>query len=170
MTRPIVNIDELELADHGKGSRFAARRARIGGLIGMSRLGAQYHLVPPGRTAYPRHNHYNNEELLVILEGQGSYRAGDDTWPIRAGDVIAAPAGGPETAHQLLNTGGADLGYLVISTRNDPDVVEYPDSAKFGVMAGVPEGAGMLGARFRYIGRKDTAVDYWDGEDIGDDE
>ena len=169
MTKPVVNIADLSMRAVGKGSRFGGSAGRIGGLIGMEQLGAQYLVVPPGKAAYPRHSHRNNEEMFVILEGAGEYQLGDAIWPVQAGDVIAAPAGGTETAHQLRNTSSADLRYLAISSRQDPDIMDYPDSGKFAVSAGVPRGGSLQAASFFYIGRKDTAVDYWDGEDIGED-
>jgi hypothetical protein len=35
----------------------------------------------------------------------------------RSGDVIACPAGGRETAHQIINTGTDELRYLAVSTK-----------------------------------------------------
>ena len=166
---PIANMFDLPTRHNVKGSRFESRATRLGGAVGAKELGAQYIVVPPGKTAYPLHNHHNNEEMFVILEGEGTYRRADETWPVKAGDVIAAPAGGVETAHQLINDGVAELKYLAISTRNDPDIFEYPDSGKFGLSAGIPDGGSMQAAKLFYVGRKDTAVDYWDGEDIGEE-
>jgi uncharacterized cupin superfamily protein len=103
--------------------------------------------------------------MMLILSGQGAYRVGDETFPVRAGDVIAAPAGEASSAHQLSNTGTEDLRYLCFSTRFDPDVVEYPDSGKFGVASMVPEGKGLTSAQLAYVGRLDSAVNYWDGEE-----
>lgn len=168
--KPIINIDELQLREFRKGSRYEANLGRIGSLIGMQQLGAQYHVVPPGKAAFPRHAHHKNEELFVVLGGSGEYQCGDQTWPVRAGDVIAAPASDGDAAHQMRNTGSADLTYLAISTRHDPDVVEYPDSKKFAVASRVPADKGLLGARVTYIGRLETSLDYWDGEDIGEEE
>ncbi|UXU74635.1 MULTISPECIES: cupin domain-containing protein [unclassified Paracoccus (in: a-proteobacteria)] len=130
----------------------------------MSDLGAQYFEVPAGKSAFPRHNHHCNEEFFVILAGSGKYRMGDREWSVGAGDVIAAPAGDASTAHRLTNTGSDDLRYLVISTRHDPDVVEYPDSSKLLVAAGIPPGQGLLSARFRHIGWLGQDPDYWANE------
>ena len=78
---------------------------------------------------------------------------------VGVGDVIGAPAGGRDTAHQLINTGDVDLRVLVASSMHEPDVCEYPDSDKFAVMAG-PQGA----RSFTHIGRRMDAVDYYEGE------
>ena len=37
------------------------------------------------------------------------------------------------------------------------------------VAAGIPAGGGMMGAEFVLRGRDRPLLDYWDGEDIGDD-
>jgi uncharacterized cupin superfamily protein len=169
VSKPIVNIDELEMTPMTKGTRFARQTGRIGAVTGMQQLGAQYVVVPPGKTAFPFHSHRNNEEMFVVLEGEGTFRKGADRWPIRAGDVISAVAGDASTAHQILNTGTADIRYFAISTRNDPDICEYPDSGKYMVASGIPDGSGMLAAQFVLRGRDTPQLDYWDGEDIGED-
>lgn len=169
MPKPIVNLSDLVMKHAAKGKRYGAQAGRIGGVIGMEQLGAQYMIVPPGRAAFPRHAHHRNEEMFVILEGTGTYRAGDQSWPVRPGDVIAAPAGFGGTAHQLTNTADAELRYLVVSTRHALDVTEYPDSGKFAVTSGIPAGQGMLAAAFAHVGRIGDTLDYWDGEDVGED-
>jgi uncharacterized cupin superfamily protein len=84
---------------------------------------------------------------------------------VRAGDVIACPPGGPETAHQLVNTSTTDLRYLAVSTVMLPEIVDYPDSNKFGVRWALPPGTGGEQRSFRYLGRVDAGLtDYWDGE------
>lgn len=169
MSKPIVNIAELTMKASSKGTRYAASAGRIGGVIGMQQLGAQYITVPAGKTAYPKHSHRNNEEMFVILEGTGRYHRGDESWDVTAGDVISAVAGDASTAHQLINTGGGDLRYFAISTRNDPDICEYPESGKFMVASGIPAGGGMVDAAFKIRGRDKPFLDYYDGEDIGED-
>jgi len=162
--KPLVNIADVPLRDGGDGDRFVARLGRIGALIGAVKLGCQLHLVPPGKKAFPRHAHHANEEIFFVVSGEGTYRLGDAAWPIRAGDVIGAPAGDAATAHQIVNTGAEELRYLAFSTRLDPDVTEYPDSGKFSVASMIPPGKGMTAARFNYTGRNDSRVDYFDGE------
>ena len=164
MKKPVINLADVQMRDSGNGEGFVARLGRIGPLIGAEKLGCQLHVVPPGKKAFPRHNHHANEEMFFVVTGEGSYRAGEETYLIRAGDVIAAPAGDTSTAHQIINSSAGDLTYLAFSTRLDPDVTEYPDSGKFGVAASIPPGGGMASAKFTFLGRKDHPVDYFDGE------
>lgn len=158
---PIITPVELDLEHWEKGSAFEARDASFGATLGLKELGIGYSEVPPGKSGCPFHNHHIEEELFVILSGEGEYRFGENRYPVKAGDVLGAPAGGPQTAHHLINTGNAPLKYLSISTRAKADIVEYPDSGKF--LAKSPETPhGKPG--FRFIGREESAVDYWDGE------
>jgi len=138
--------------------RFGGRFAPLGQVLGARKLGYNVTVLPPGKRGFPFHSHRANEEMFFILEGTGELRLGQEVHPVRPGDVIACPPGGPETAHQIVNTGTTELKYLAVSTQLHPDVCHYPDSGKFGVLDGFgPDG-------FRFIGRPDSQLDYWDGE------
>jgi len=161
--KPLVNLADVASFPFGNGEGYAATLGMVGKAIGSEKLGAMLTVVEPGKAAFPHHVHHTNEEMFIILEGEGTYRFGDQRYPVKTGDVLAAPPGGPERAHQILNTGSQTLKYLSISTKIDTEVVEYPDSGKFAVMSRFDwdnPGAGGV----RYIGRTDTSLDYWDGE------
>ncbi|KVD40505.1 hypothetical protein WI84_07735 [Burkholderia ubonensis] len=161
---PVVHLDELELVMQQHGERHASRQSAIGPKIGFKWLGCKLVEVLPGKRAWPFHHHYGNEELFVILEGEGMLRHGDSTYCVSAGDLIGAQAGGAEHAHQLINTSTQPLRYLAISTQRAPDVVGYPGSRKFAVFAGAAPGGPKEARTFEHIARLDAAVDYWDGE------
>ncbi|MFQ5622738.1 MAG: cupin domain-containing protein [Paracoccaceae bacterium] len=168
MTGPVLNVaDAKDFPNRPQGQgleKFGSVMAPMGKAIGAEKLGAMYMQVEPGKRAFPYHCHHGNEEMFVILEGEGTYRYGGAEYPLRAGDVGAAPAGGPETAHQIINTGTETLRYLSLSTKYDPDIAEYPDSGKFAAMA-IGPGGDFMNARLKYIGRQDSAVGYFEGED-----
>ena len=170
-TRPILNLDDVEFqsrppafaATGDAAQRFDARMGVVGARIGAKGLGYNITAVPPGKRAFPLHNHMVNEEMFFILEGRGELRLGDATHPVRAGDFIACPAGGRETAHQLVNTGDGELKYLAVSTALSPELCQYPDSDKFAVSV-YGESARPGDWRFRYVGREEDARGYWEGE------
>lgn len=166
MTKPVINVADVPLNDFGNGKGFAAKLGRISPEIGSTGIGCLLTVVPPGKKAFPFHNHHVMHELFVILEGTGTYRFGEGRYPIKAGDVLAAPPGGPEAAHQIVNTGEVDLKYLGISDipSDDAEIVEYPDSGKFMAMSR-SDGGGPMTAKFRVMGRERPALDYWDGEE-----
>lgn len=159
--RSAVNIGELTLEHWTQGTLYESRDASFGALLGLKELGISYNEVPPGKSGCPFHNHHVEEELFVILSGEGEYRIGPERIAVKKGDILGAPAGGPDTAHQLINTGTAPLTYLVMSSKTKAEIVEYPDSGKFMAKTYAtrerPE-------RFAFIGRGDTAVDYWEDE------
>ena len=89
---------------------------------------------------------------------------GEQSYSIRSGDFIACPPGGKEMAHKLINTGKDELRYLAVSTKISPEIVDYPDSGKFGVLEEPAIGPDGQPKRFVYIGRQSDSGDYWDGE------
>lgn len=165
MNPPILNIAELEYRQWGNGKSFEARLGAIGAKLGAQKLGYNLTVVPPGKRAFPLHSHRANEEMFFVLEGEGELRVAEARYPIRRGDVVACPPGGPETAHQIINTSNsAELKYLAVSTRISPEITEYPDSRKFGVLRELPAGPDGKPQLWRHLARAGTSLDYWDGE------
>jgi uncharacterized cupin superfamily protein len=162
-TKPVINIADVPLRDTGDGKGFSAKVGSFGGSIGSAGIGCMLHVVEPGKKAFPYHVHHQIHELFVILEGEGEYRFGAERYPVKAGDVLAAPTGGPEAAHQIVNTGKAVMKYLGISTKADTEVVEYPDSGKFAVTSHF-DWATMSGG-VRHIAKPGTSLGYYDGEE-----
>jgi len=162
--KPVMNIADVPLRDNKRGDTFDAQVGSFGRMIGSTGLGVMLHVVEPGKKAFPFHAHHMTQELFVILEGEGTYRFGTQKYPVKAGDVLAAPAGGPEVAHQIVNTGTKTLKYLGISANpGTGDVVEYPDSKKFAVSSRYDWTTGKVGG-IRFVGRVEDSLDYWDGE------
>ena len=160
VTKPVLNIADAPLVERGNGGKFAVKWGRMGPHIGSTGLGCALHVVPPGKRAFPMHRHHVIEELFYVISGEGQYRWGDKTYPVRPGDVISAPAG--TEAHQLVNTGKEDLRFLGISTVGAVDVCDYPESGKMAVAAGI-RNADFTTATFKGMGRIQPA-DYYDGE------
>lgn len=163
MTKPVINLADVDLQAVGNGAGFAARIGSFGDRIGSDGIGCMLHVVEPGKKAFPFHVHHLMHELFVILEGEGTYRFGSSTYPIKAGDVCAAPPGGPERAHQIINTGSGTLRYLGLSTNSGSEVVEYPDSGKVGVVSRF-DWATMSGGVRHMFRLGDKPLDYHDGE------
>jgi uncharacterized cupin superfamily protein len=169
--KPVLNLDEVQIGDRpqmfqptGKAvERFASRMGAVGARIGARMLGYNITAVPPGKRAFPLHNHHANEEMFFILQGTGELRVGDERYSLRTGDFIASPPGGPDTAHQIINTGTQELRYLAVSTMITPETVEYPDSGKIALLSRQPVADGST-RLVRHIGRPGDSVDYWDGE------
>lgn len=169
---PILNLNEVpltprpaEFAPEGPAAeQFALSSAPLGRRLGARKLGYSLCAVPPGKAAYPFHSHRENEEMFLVLRGRGELRLGEAVHALREGDVVACPPGGPETAHQIRNTGEEELRYLAVSTRLSPEICDYPDSGKFGVYADLGQGPDGQPAYFYFMGREAQMLDYWAGE------
>lgn len=117
------------------------------------KLGAAIDTLAPGKIVCPYHYHLAQEEMFVVLQGQGHLRVAGEMVPVKAGDVVFIPPG-PEYPHQFVNTSDAPMTYLSISTQERPEICEYPDSGKYAAYA----------HGFSAIQRRANNLDYYDGE------
>lgn len=158
--KPFLNLDEIvEFDDVEENGLFTSKRALFSAGIGARKLGYNLTVLPPGKAQCPFHSHRGEEEMFLILEGEGELRFGEQRYPIRKHDIIACPTGGAEVAHQIINTGASDLRYLALSNLCEVEICEYPDSGKVSAVA-VRDGEQRLGKIFR----AEQTVDYYDRE------
>ncbi|MDF1749291.1 MAG: cupin domain-containing protein [Alphaproteobacteria bacterium] len=162
--RPVIQLNKLSLEPQTHGENFEAKFAPITTEAGAKRLGARYVEVPPGKRAWPYHAHHENDEIFVILGGAGQLRLGKEKFTVSSGDVVVCPAGGAETAHQLIAEGNEALRYVAISSMHVPDVLEYPDSNKLRVFVGSAPGGDKAARRLELTFMKNDTVGYWEGE------
>src|SRR3972149_10245757 len=157
----VIHLSEVpsETMKVPEGSSFGGLRQRVGMAIGAQKLGYSFFTVPPGKAAFPFHLHNANEEMIYILEGEGTLRLGKDEIPVIGGTFVACPPG-PDLPHQLINTSKRDIRYLVVSTMEYPEISEHPDSDKIG--AYVTSAGPQAGFRALYF--KDANVPYYEGE------
>ena len=156
--RLIRNFNDVEPEHQVRAPLYDTWCARLATGTVASKLGASIDTVAPGQRSCPYHFHYAQEEMFIVLEGTGTLRVAGEMLPLRAGDVIFVPPG-PEYPHQLINTSDAPLKYLSVSTRESPEVCEYPDSGKYLAMA-----RGADGQPWEGLHRAADNVDYWEGE------
>jgi uncharacterized cupin superfamily protein len=155
----IRNFKDIERKRDERAPLYDSTGARLAPGTAATKLGISVDSVAPGKRSCPYHFHYAQEEAFVVLSGEGSLRVAGEMLPIKAGDTIFIPPG-PEYPHQIINTSDAPLEYLSISTRDSPEVVEYPDSGKY--LASATRGGEPFG--FARMHREKDDLDYWDGE------
>jgi uncharacterized cupin superfamily protein len=164
----VVNIDEVAAREDGRGS-FGFRARRLGPDAGSRALGCSHLELAPGKTAFPFHFHSAMEEAIYVLEGTGTMRIGGDRVEVRAGDWIAFPAG-PESSHQLTNSGSSTLRYLALSGPASPvtlDILGYPDSKKVAYASGVDPAKGIRGPVWlRGLHKEQPPADYYEDEPL----
>ena len=173
-SKPVVNVDEVltqsEYTDtNPERGKFQARFGFIGKALGTRKIGINVTVVPAGKAAWPRHYHYNNDEMFLVLEGTGTLHHGEDDYPIKPMDVIHIEAG-TGIPFQIENTGTEELRYLALSTLDPADVFVYPDSQKVGIMSLAAPFRDLSGQAdgglepFRRWISTDMSVGYWDNE------
>jgi uncharacterized cupin superfamily protein len=149
----IRNFNDATLQRQERAPLYDTLCASLSDGTRATKLGAAIDIVAPGKRSCPYHYHLAQEEIFVVLEGQGSLRVAGEMLPLRAGDVVFIPPG-PEYPHQLINSSDAPLKYLSISTQEQPELCCYPDSGKTGAFA----------TGHRLMQRAASNLDYWDGE------
>jgi uncharacterized cupin superfamily protein len=107
-------------------------------------------VVFAGMESAPAHCHSLEEEIFVILDGDGVVVLGEVQTPVRSGHVISRPAG-TGVAH-VFRAGAGGLTYLAYGMRHPADACYYPRSNKVAF-----RGIGLIARLER--------LDYWDGED-----
>jgi len=157
--RLIRNFGDAALTRELRPPLYDSHGARLAMGTAARKLGATVDIVAPGMRSCPYHLHHAQEEMFIVLEGTGTLRVAGEMLPLRAGDVVFIPPG-PDYPHQIINTSEMPLKYLSISTKEQPEIVEYPDSGKYLASArlqGQDQG-------FARIHRAQDDLDYWDGE------
>jgi uncharacterized cupin superfamily protein len=149
MRRFNLHAPEFDRSSERDGYRW--RGARVGAALDADQIGASLYELGEGERSFPYHFHHGNEELLLVVSGSPTVRTPEGERVLRRGDVLCFPVGSGG-GHQVTGPGTV----LIVSEKNLPEIVEYPDSGKVGVRSPHIEG----GQNFRAT----DAVDYWDGE------
>ena len=152
MRRVNLPTAEIPADEHPEGYRHG--RLKVAPLIGAATMTGSYYVLPPGQANCPYH-YESDKEWLLVLEGRVTVRHPEGEDILEPGDLVCFPAG-PDGAHKLTNAGDEPVRMFLVSTANLPAVAVYPDSGKIGVWT--------EGRRDNIMVRRDSAVDYYDGE------
>jgi len=153
----VVNVEDVQ--PRRRAGATVERTVRdLGRAAGSFATGLSLIEVSPGKLHNPPHSHSAEEEIFVVTGGEGTlelwHGAAPDgpheEHPVRAGSVVARPAGS-RVAHAF-RARADGLTFLAYGTRDPRDITFYPRSQKVSL-----RGLGV-------IGRLDV-LDYWDGED-----
>ena len=108
-------------------SRVLPRHKRpLGDALGLTRIGINLTMLPPGKESSMRHWHTHEDEFVYVLEGEVVLRTDRGEQLLRAGMCAGFPAGATD-AHQLINRGERAALYLEVSNRELADSASYPD-------------------------------------------
>jgi uncharacterized cupin superfamily protein len=134
---------------------FRAGIAKLGKLLGAEESGISAYEIPPGQSICPYHYEVGEEEWLLVLEGAPTLRHPAGSERLDPWDVVCFPRG-PEGAHGVGNETERTVRVLMFSTVVVPTATVYPDSDKVGIWTGDPA--------VDVMARRDSGVDYYDGE------
>lgn len=123
----ICNLgDGLTPLNDGGFADLGGMGNRLGEKLGLSRIGINYEIVPPGsRSSFP-HAEKEEEEFILVLRGKPDVWIDGELHPLNEGDCVAF-ASGTGIAHSFLNNSDADVHLLVIGEHKRPgNQINYP--------------------------------------------
>ncbi len=145
----LVRLQDVSAVGTSKKTVSRIRRD-LGRAMGSRTSGLQHVAISPGKISCPPHCHSAEDELFVVLEGEGTLLLGDDEYALRHGHVVARPAG-TGVAHAFKAT-ESGLTLLAYGTRRSTDMSYYPRSHKINF-----RGLGVIG--------RISPLEYWDNEE-----
>lgn len=101
-------------------------KRRLGDALGLTHIGINRTVLPPGKQSSMRHWHTHEDEFVFVLEGELVLRTAAGEQRLTAGMCAGFPAGSDD-GHQLLNRGAQPAVYLEVSNRDAADCVYYSD-------------------------------------------
>lgn len=127
-----IKIDNVPRQSWEVGELKAERR-RLGAATGAARLGVAIIEVAPGARATPPHSHADEDELFLVLEGDGlSWQSSGSkdarTYAISEGDVLFHEGNGD--AHTLI-AGDRGLTVLVLAEGSRTNITYLPRAQQF---------------------------------------
>jgi len=145
----LVRLKDVRAVGASKKTVSRIRRD-LGRAIGSRKSGLQHVAISPGKISCPPHCHSAEEELFVVLEGEGALLLGGDEYSLIQGHVVARlPGTGVAHTFKAAESG---LTLLAYGTRRSTDLCYYPRSRKIAF-----RGLGVIG--------RITPVEYWEGEE-----
>jgi uncharacterized cupin superfamily protein len=144
----IVNLDDVE-AERDSPRAFERTWRGLGEAAGSLRTGLNYVEVAPRKPATPLHCHSAEEEIFVVLDGEGTLLLGDERIPVERGHVVGRPPG--TRVPHAFEAGERGLSFLAYGTREPNDIAYYPRSGKLNF-----RGVGVI--------TRIEKLDYWEGE------
>ncbi len=150
----IVNVQDVE-----PDVRGGRRRRDLARAAGSRWTGLKHIELDPGVLSGPPHVHSAEEEILVVLEGEGTLEltpsmppsAESEQHAVRRGSVVARPPG-TGVAHAF-RAGDSGLTLIAWGTRDPNDICWYPRSKKI-----FWRGVGVVG--------RIEQLDYWEGGEL----
>jgi uncharacterized cupin superfamily protein len=145
----VLSLDDVEPVTVSR-PRVERTRRDLGRRLQSERSGLQHVVVAAGKESAPLHCHSIEEEIFVLLGGNGVVVLDEEETRVGRGHVIGRPAA--TGISHTFRAGQEGLTYLAYGTRDPGDICYYPRSNKIAF-----RGVNLMARLER--------LDYWDGED-----
>lgn len=99
---------------------------RLGDAGGLTQFGANLVILEPGALSSLRHWHQNEDEFVMMTEGECVLVQDAGEIVMRPGDCAAFPAGSTD-GHHFINRTDKVAKFLVVGTRAKSEVATYSD-------------------------------------------
>lgn len=99
---------------------------RLGDAGGLTQFGVNIVILVPGAKSSMRHWHLNEDEFVMILQGECTMMQDAGPLIMRQGDCAAFPAGVPD-GHNFINHTSSEVRFLVVGSKAKTEVATYSD-------------------------------------------
>ena len=129
---PKIDLDAIPVKT---GSTYPGKRAAmmdgrsqksLSKASGLTQFGANLVTLAPGALSSLRHWHEEQDEFLVVTEGQLTLVDDHGETPLKPGDCCAFPAG-DANGHHLVNHSDAPGSFVVVGTHTPTETGWYSD-------------------------------------------
>lgn len=108
-------------------SMMAGRSSlRLGEAGGLTQFGANLVILQPGALSSLRHWHQNEDEFVMVIEGECTLIQDEGETLMQPGDSAAFPAGSTN-GHHFVNRSAKVATFLVVGTKAKTEVATYSD-------------------------------------------
>ncbi len=99
---------------------------RLGDAAGLTQFGVNLVMLEPGAMSSLRHWHENEDEFVMVTEGQCTLVQDEGETVMRVGDCIGFKAG-DTNGHHFVNRTDRPAAFLVVGTKAPSEVAHYSD-------------------------------------------
>jgi uncharacterized cupin superfamily protein len=128
---PKIDLDSIEQTNRtGYPQPYAAEMSgrwfrRVGEAVGLQDFGVSHVVLKPGGVSSQRHWHEDEDELVVMIQGEAVLVEDQARTLMRPGD-LAAFRKGDGNGHHLVNESDADCIFVAVG-RKATGTARYPD-------------------------------------------
>ncbi len=118
--RGTIYPDEFKAGFDGRVKRS------LSNAVGLTQFGVNHVILEPGSISSARHWHLNEEEFVLVMEGEVILETDAGETVLTPGMAVGFPAGNPD-GHRIINKSDVPAVLFEVGTRCVDEEVTYPD-------------------------------------------